>query len=59
MHAAHERIVYEKLKTALDEKTLQTQTLLIPVTLKVTEIEAGTALENREPCRNWDSTSPP
>lgn len=48
MHAAHERIVYEKLKTALDEKTLQTQTLLIPVTLKVTEIEAGTALENRE-----------
>lgn len=48
MHAAHERIVYEKLKTALDEKTLQTQTLLIPVTLKVSEIEAGTALENRE-----------
>ena len=48
MHAAHERIVYEKLKTALDEKTLQTQTLLIPVTLKVSEIEAGTALENKE-----------
>ena len=48
MHAAHERIVYEKLKTALDEKTLQTQTLLIPVTLKVSEIEAGVALENRE-----------
>ena len=48
MHAAHERIVYEKLKTALDEKTLQTQTLLIPVTMKVSEVEAGTALENRE-----------
>ncbi|EEO27345.1 DNA mismatch repair endonuclease MutL [Oxalobacter paraformigenes] len=48
MHAAHERIVYEKLKTALDEKTLETQSLLIPLTLKVGEVEAGTALENRE-----------
>lgn len=48
MHAAHERIVYEKLKTALDEKTLETQSLLIPITLKVSEVEAGTALENRE-----------
>lgn len=48
MHAAHERIVYEKLKNALDEKNLQTQTLLIPVTISVSETEAGTALENRD-----------
>lgn len=48
MHAAHERIVYEKLKNALDEKTMQTQTLLIPVTMKISEVEAGTVQENRE-----------
>ena len=48
MHAAHERIVYEKLKNALDEKNLQIQTLLIPVTISVSETEAGTALENRD-----------
>ncbi len=48
MHAAHERIVYEKLKNALDEQNLQTQTLLIPVTLGVSETESGTALEHRD-----------
>ena len=48
MHAAHERIVYEKLKKALDEKNLETQTLLIPITLKISEVEAGLIAENRE-----------
>lgn len=48
MHAAHERIVYEKLKRALDEQNLQVQTLLIPVTLGVSETESGTALEHRD-----------
>ena len=47
MHAAHERIVYEKLKTALDEKNLPVQTLLIPVTVKVGAVETATALEHR------------
>ena len=48
MHAAHERIVYEKLKNALNEKNLETPALLIPITLKISEVEASTVTENRE-----------
>ncbi|KXS33454.1 MAG: DNA mismatch repair protein MutL [Candidatus Gallionella acididurans] len=45
MHAAHERIVYEKLKTSLDKEQVATQPLLIPVsfyadTLDVATVEA-------------------
>lgn len=33
MHAAHERILYERLKAALADQALQTQALLTPITL--------------------------
>lgn len=41
MHAAHERINYERLKAAAD-KNLSVQPLLVPVTFRVTGEEMGT-----------------
>ncbi|MBL8254740.1 MAG: DNA mismatch repair protein MutL, partial [Candidatus Competibacter sp.] len=35
MHAAHERILYERLKASFAEKAPQTQALLVPVTVTV------------------------
>ena len=43
MHAAHERIGYEKLKSAHDGEGLRTQPLLVPLTLAVSEREADVA----------------
>jgi len=39
MHAAHERITYERLKSALDSSTIAQQPLLVPVTIQVSETE--------------------
>lgn len=47
MHAAHERILYEELKNALDEDALQVQSLLIPITFYADAVEVGTAEENQ------------
>ena len=47
MHAAHERILYERLKTALIAGALQTQTLLTPVTLTVSPQEQRQVEEHR------------
>jgi len=46
MHAAHERIMYEKLKSALDAHCVATQQLLIPATLLVTPLESALATEH-------------
>jgi len=43
MHAAHERIGYEKLKAAHDGEGLRRQPLLVPVTVAVSEREAEVA----------------
>ena len=43
MHAAHERIGYERLKNAHDGIGLQSQPLLVPFTLAVGERDADTA----------------
>jgi DNA mismatch repair protein MutL len=48
MHAAHERILYEQLKDALDEDAMQVQPLLIPVTFHADPVEVGTAEENQD-----------
>ena len=43
MHAAHERVVYERLKTSLGTTHIDTQPLLIPVTFAATPQEIATA----------------
>jgi DNA mismatch repair protein MutL len=46
MHAAHERIVYEKLKTAFDDKEIVRQPLLVPLSVAVSEAEADKVAES-------------
>jgi DNA mismatch repair protein MutL len=48
MHAAHERILYEQLKNALDDNSMFVQPLLIPVTFYADAVEVGTVEEHQE-----------
>lgn len=41
MHAAHERVVYERMKSAFDQGNVQAQPLLVPQTLAVSEKEVA------------------
>ncbi len=44
MHAAHERITYERMKAALESgEGIRSQPLLVPVTVRLSEREAGCA----------------
>jgi DNA mismatch repair protein MutL len=54
MHAAHERILYEQIKNALDVQAvdggeqMQVQQLLIPVTFYADAVEVGTVQEHQD-----------
>ena len=45
MHAAHERILYEKMKTALDRQQIATQALLIPAVFSADALDVAAAEE--------------
>jgi DNA mismatch repair protein MutL len=47
MHAAHERIVYEKLKGALDRERIPAQPLLVPITFAADPLEVAAAEEHK------------
>jgi len=48
MHAAHERILYEQFKTALAQRSIAVQPLLIPLSIAADPIEMGTVEEHGE-----------
>jgi DNA mismatch repair protein MutL len=49
IHAAHERITYERLKQAYAQSAVQAQPLLVPVTVRVSEAEA----DRVEEAQSW------
>ena len=51
MHAAHERILYERLKNALDSGRGPRQALLVPALLETTEGEAALAEQHADELR--------
>ncbi|MFK2905602.1 DNA mismatch repair endonuclease MutL [Dyella ginsengisoli] len=53
MHAAHERITYEKLKAARAANHLRSQVLLVPLSLAVSAKEAAAAEEHAEALAAW------
>jgi DNA mismatch repair protein MutL len=53
MHAAHERITYEKLKAGRVCSNLRSQLLLVPLSLAVSAREAAAAEEHAEALADW------
>jgi DNA mismatch repair protein MutL len=48
MHAAHERILYEKLKTAFDHRQIATQALLIPAVFAADPLDIAAVEEHTD-----------
>jgi len=48
MHAAHERITYERMKQAYETENIITMPLLVPMSVQLSEKEARLAEENQE-----------
>jgi DNA mismatch repair protein MutL len=53
MHAAHERITYEKLKNGRVTSSLRSQMLLVPLSIAVSAREAAAAEEHAEALADW------
>jgi DNA mismatch repair protein MutL len=53
MHAAHERITYEKLKNGRATSNLRSQMLLVPLSIAVSAREAAAAEEHAEALAEW------
>lgn len=52
MHAAHERILYEKMKQQLSSQRLPAQVLLVPITVTLTPTEASLLEDQSEILQN-------
>ena len=48
MHAAHERVVYERMKVAFDAEGVRSQPLLVPLSMAVSSMEADCAEEQAD-----------
>ena len=48
MHAAHERITYERLKSSFDDDSIKSQPLLVPINVNISEAEVKLAEKHQQ-----------
>lgn len=53
MHAAHERITYERMKSQFYQSQIQSQPLLVPISIALSQKEADMAEEHAESLRKF------